>query len=94
MAKHTYSHLRENLARIWDEAEDSRIPVIVARRGHGEMAILPAEELRSLEETVHLLRSPVNATRLLAALARSRQGGVPPTDLATLRQALGVIAPG
>lgn len=35
---------------------------------------LPARELRSLKETVHLLRSPRNAARLLRALARSRAG--------------------
>ena len=92
MAKHTYSHLRENLAAIWDEVEDSRTAVIVARRGHSEMAILPADELRSLEETAHLLRSPVNAARLLTALARSRRGGVAPTDLARLRRELGIKA--
>lgn len=90
MPKHTYSHLRENLAQIWGEIEDSRTAIIVARRGHSEMAILPAEELRSLEETAHLLRSPTNAARLLTALARSRRGEVKPTDLAALRRELGV----
>lgn len=90
MPVHTYSRLRQNLARIWDDVEDSRTPVIVARRGHGEMAILPAAELRSLEETAHLLRSPANAARLLAALARSRRGKGSTTDLTALRRELGL----
>jgi hypothetical protein len=42
-----------------------------SRRGHEDMAILPAAELRSLEETAHLMRSPANARRLLAALHRA-----------------------
>ena len=75
MATDTYSNLRENLARIWDQVEDTREEVIVRRRGHEDLALRPARELRSLEETAHLLRSPANALRLLRALQRSRGGG-------------------
>jgi antitoxin YefM len=69
----SYSQAREGLASLWDRIEDSRDEVILRRRGHEEMAILPAKELRSLQETAHLLRSPANAVRLLRALNRSRQ---------------------
>lgn len=71
----TYSAAREKLAEIWDEVEDSREEVILRRRGHEDLALLPAHELRSLKETAHLLRSPRNAVRLLQALARSRSEG-------------------
>jgi antitoxin YefM len=71
----SYSHVRENLAGIWNEIEESRDEVILRRRGHEDMALIPADELRSLKETAHLLRSPRNAARLLTALARSREGG-------------------
>lgn len=54
--------------------EDSREEVILRRRGHEDLALIPAKELQSLKETAHLLRSPRNAARLLAALARSREG--------------------
>jgi antitoxin YefM len=74
MGETSYSYARENLAKLWDEIEDSREEVILTRRGHEDLALLPAHELRSLKETAHLLRSPRNAARLLAALARSRQG--------------------
>jgi antitoxin YefM len=75
----SYSKVRENLAKVWDEVEDSREAVILRRRGHEDLALLPAHELRSLRETAHLLRSPANAARLLTALARSRgeRGGLP-----------------
>jgi antitoxin YefM len=72
MAMMSYSELRERLAEVWDEVEDSREEVIVRRRGHEDLALLPAHELRSLKEIAHLLRSPANAARLLTALARSR----------------------
>jgi antitoxin YefM len=68
----SYSYARENLAQLWDEVEESREEVILTRRGHEDLALLPARELRSLQETAHLLRSPRNAARLLRALARSR----------------------
>lgn len=69
----TYSDARKRLASLWDEVEDTREEVVLTRRGHEDMVLLPAEELRSLRETAHLLRSPRNAARLLAALERSRQ---------------------
>lgn len=70
----SYSQLREHLAELWDEVEDSQEPIIVTRRGHEDMALIPADELESLRETAHLMRSPKNARRLLEALARAKAG--------------------
>lgn len=88
--KTSYSHARENLASLWDEVEGSREAAIIQRRGHEDMALIPADELASLRETAYLLRSPANAARLLAALARARRGRTKPIDLAALRRELGV----
>jgi antitoxin YefM len=90
MGSATYSYLREHLAEVWDEVENSQTPVRIQRRGHQDMALLPADELASLEETAHLLRSPKNAARLLAALARSAATRRPPMELAQLRRELGL----
>ena len=84
--KTSYSYARENLASLWDEVEDSREAAVIQRRGHEDMALIPAEELSSLRETAYLLRSPENAVRLLAALTRARRGRKKPTDLAVLRK--------
>ena len=86
--KTSYSHARENLASLWDEVEDSREAAVIQRRGHEDMALIPADELSSLRETAYLLRSPENAVRLLAALTRARRGKQKATDLATLRKTL------
>ena len=88
--KTSYSHARENLATLWNEVEDSREAAVIQRRGHEDMALIPADELSSLRETAYLLRSPENAVRLLAALTRARRGRTKPADLAMLRRALGV----
>lgn len=82
----TYSHAREHLASLWDEVESSREAAIIQRRGHDDMALIPADELASLRETAYLFRSPANAERLLAALTRARRGKTKPTDLAALRR--------
>ncbi|HPF61744.1 MAG: type II toxin-antitoxin system Phd/YefM family antitoxin [Gemmatimonadetes bacterium] len=87
--KTTYSHARENLASIWDEVEESREAAVIQRRGHEDMALIPADELSSLRETAYLLRSPENAARLLAALTRARRGKTRGVDLAALRRELG-----
>ena len=86
--KTSYSRARENLASLWDEVEASREPAVIQRRGHEDMALLPADELASLRETAYLLRSPQNAVRLLAALTRGRRGRSKATNLAALRREL------
>lgn len=68
----TYTALREKLAGFLDQVVDDREVVFVRRRGARDVAILPADELSSLMETAHLLRSPKNAERLLEALAESK----------------------
>ena len=88
--KTTYSNARENLATLWDEVEVSREAAIIQRRGHDDMALIPADEIASLRETAYLLRSPANAARLLAALTRARRGRTKSIDLTTLRRELGV----
>ncbi len=88
--KVSYSHARDNLADVWDVVEDSREAAVIQRRGHEDMALIPAEELASLRETAYLLRSPQNAARLLAALTRARRGRTAGRDLATLRRELGL----
>ena len=61
------------------------MPEIITRRGHQDMAIIPAEELEGLRETAHLFRSPENARRLLAALSRALNGDSVETSPEALR---------
>jgi antitoxin YefM len=86
--KTSYSDARQNFATLWDQVEDSREAAIIQRRGHVDMALIPADELASVRETAYLLRSPQNAVRLLAALTRARRGTTTHTDLAALRREL------
>lgn len=69
----TYTQARANLATLLDEATTNREVIIIQRRGAEDVALIAAAELSSLLETAHLLQSPKNAERLLAALSRAQQ---------------------
>jgi antitoxin YefM len=82
----TYSNLRQNLAGFLDQVVDQHETVIVRRKGSRDVALIPAAELAGLVETAHLLRSPRNARRLLAALRRGEAGKGPAGNVAQLRR--------
>ncbi len=67
----TYTNARSNLAALLDEVTENQEVVIITRRGARDVAMISADELSSLTETAHLLRSPKNAERLLTALNRA-----------------------
>jgi antitoxin YefM len=71
----TYTALREKLAGFLDRVTDDNEVVIVRRRGGRDVAFVRADELSSLTETAHLLRSPKNAERLLESFRELEQGG-------------------
>jgi len=67
----TYTRARANLASLCDDVTTTREAVIIQRRGARDVALVAADELGSLMETAHLLRSPKNARRLITALQRA-----------------------
>jgi len=71
----TFSDLRLNLERFLDEAVEGRAPVVITRAaGQGRAVLIAEEELEGLQETLHLLRSPANATRLLRSVEAADSG--------------------
>ena len=86
----TYSAARANFASLCNEVTSTREPVIIRRRGAADVALVSADELRSLTETAHLLRSPLNARRLLAALRRARGRKSRAEPVEHLRRELGL----
>jgi antitoxin YefM len=76
-----------------DRAVDDREVIVVRRRSGGDVAMIAADELGSLIETAHLLRSPRNAERLLAALSRARADApLAPVSLDDLQRGLNLDA--
>lgn len=91
MLIHTsYTHAKEHLAALCDEVIDNREIVIIQRNGAEDVALIAADELASLLETAHLLKSPANAERLLNALARVREQIIPPQTIDELRHEVGL----
>jgi antitoxin YefM len=68
----SYSQARANLRSLLDMVTENREHVIIHRREGDDVAMIAADELRGLIETVHLLRSPKNASRLMQALRRAQ----------------------
>jgi len=87
----TYTQARASLASLLDEVTHNREVVIIHRRGEEDVALVSADELASLMETAHLLRSPRNAERLLAALGRAlKSESEPLLTLDQLRHEVGL----
>jgi len=82
----TYTKARATFAKLCDEVASTREPVIIHRRGADDVALVSADELASLAETAHLLRSPRNAKRLLSALARAQKQELEPSSVEDLRE--------
>ena len=88
MAQVSYTDLRQNLARYMDETIETRAPIVVTRQGgKGNVVLMSEEEFSGWQETVHLLRSPANARRLLRAVADADAGRAEAHDLRAAKDA-------
>ena len=90
MLKTTYTHARANFAGLCDEVTNNREIVIIGRRSGANVAMISADELESLVETAHLMRSPKNAQRLLASLERALKREGEPSSSEKFRKELGL----
>lgn len=70
----TYTAAREGLAATMDDVCRNRAPVVITRNRDQSVVMLSLEDYEQLEETAHLLRSPTNARRLLAAIQQLESG--------------------
>lgn len=70
----SYTELRANLAGFMDEVCNSRDALLVTRQGARSVVMISEEDYEGLMETVHLLRSPANASRLLESIEQANRG--------------------
>lgn len=66
----SYEQSLTHFEEVFDSVVDDREEVVITRDGRGSAVIAPLDEYEALKETVHLLRSPANAQRLLDAMGR------------------------
>ena len=57
-----------SLASYIDDVCDNRTPLFIARQNARCGVLMSEEDYEGLVETVHLLKSPANATRLLRSI--------------------------
>lgn len=86
----TYTNARANLKSLLDQTSETREPIYITRRNGEDVALIAADELRSLMETAHLLRSPKNAERLIRALNRALAKTGSPSSIESLRRGVGL----
>jgi antitoxin YefM len=76
----TASDARQRLFPLIEEVNRDQIAVeIVSKKG--TVYLISADEYRSLQETVYLLRSPANARKLHESIAQVESGEIDPHEL-------------
>lgn len=80
---------RNNFFGLLEQVVQNHQVFVIHRREGENVAMISESDLRSLVETVYLLRSPANARRLLDALEESQSDKIQPQTLAELKQELG-----
>lgn len=63
----SYSRFRKNPNKVIEEVVDAEEAVTVTREDGRNVVIIPAKEFESWKETMHLLSSKKNITRLRSA---------------------------
>ena len=77
-----FSEARNNLKSVIDQVIDDADYTVIARRDAPDAVMMSLETFNSLMETVHLLKSPANATHLARSIEEYRQGKLTRQDLA------------
>ncbi len=74
MEQVSYNQLCKNLAYYMDEVCDAHAPLLVTRQNARSVVLMSEQDYEGLMETVHLLKSPGNAARLLRSIGDADQG--------------------
>lgn len=70
----TFSQARADLKQTMDEICADHEPVVVTRQRGEPVVMLSLADYRGLEETLHLLSSRANATRLQSSMRQLKNG--------------------
>ena len=70
----SYTSARANLASTMEKVCEDHAPIIITRKNENPVVMMSLEDYQAMEETTYLLRSPVNARRLLESIAELEEG--------------------
>lgn len=77
----SYSDARASFKAVMDGVCDSHEPAVVTRQKGESVVVLSKTDYDSIMETLYLLNSPANATRLMESVARIKAGQAKTRDL-------------
>ena len=67
----SYSEFQNNLASYMDKVCDGHAPLLVTYQNDRSVVLMSEQDCEGLMETVHLLKSPANAARLLGSIKQA-----------------------
>jgi antitoxin YefM len=70
----TFSEARAGLKAVMDDVCTDHSPTVITRQNGEPVVMLSLADFNSIEETLYLLGSPKNASRLLASLEQLKAG--------------------
>ncbi len=70
----TFTDFRRNMQSYFEKVLNMGKPLFISRPKGQDMVLISKQEYDSIQETLHLLRSPENAKRLLNAIQADKQG--------------------
>lgn len=70
----TYTNFRQNLKSFLDKVFTNHSPLFVTRTNGEDVVVLSKADYDSMQETLHLLKSPKNAERLLKGIHEYEKG--------------------
>jgi antitoxin YefM len=71
----SYTHARQNLAKLMDKAAKGD-QIVIHRQGAKPVVMVSLEDYEELDETAYLLSSPANARRLRESLKDVEEGRI------------------
>ena len=66
----TYTDARKELKSVMDRVINDAEEIVVTRKNRESIVMVSLETWNSIQETMHLLSTPNNATRLRASIAQ------------------------
>jgi len=76
-----YTEFRKNLKSVLDKTIDNHEVVIVSRSNDNDVVLISLKQYNSWMETLFLLRSERNRSRLLESMANIEKGNIQAHDL-------------
>lgn len=70
----TFSEARAGLKAVMDEVCADHSPTIITRQSGEAVVVMSLTDFNSIEETLYLLESPNNASRLMESIAQLKAG--------------------